>query len=471
MRWFFIYLLALANFLSMLHLGLYIIGANIYDINRMYRSVKKKSASRRSFKKPPLVSVVIPAHNEALVIKRTLDSVRASTYENFEIIVVDDGSTDKTSAIVRKYIQHLPQTRLVTEYVTTTYTPARRPKLRGTRAELKESGHRVYERRFKRVSLANVRTVCVTQKNAGKASAMNNAIANYVHGKFVMCLDADSIINPDTIERAIVYFKDRKVIGVAANVRVMESKTILGMVQRFEHMVGYRSKKFYSLANCEFVIGGVASTYRLSALKKVHLYDTDTVTEDIGLSMKLVAEVGNRNARIVYASDVVAMTEGVQTFKQLLRQRYRWKMGCLQNLFKYRRLVLNLDGAKYNRLLTMYRLPMTLLSEALLVLQPALVAYIIYLSIHFHTLNIVLGGYVTITLYVLWTVWPDEHLTVKEKLRMTRRALIMYGLFYIMDVVQMVAIFHCLKDYKKIVTRNTATTWVSPTRLGQAAHA
>src|SRR5205823_3229472 len=130
---------------------------------------------------------------------------------------------------------------------------------------------------------------------------------------------------------------------------------------------------------------------------------------DIGLSLKLVAASGNREARIVYAADVVAMTEGVQTFKQLLRQRYRWKMGCLQNLFKHRQLILNRDTTKYNRLLTMYRLPMALVSEAMLILQPLLLVYIVYLSLHMHTLNILIGGYLTVTLYVLWTVWPDEH--------------------------------------------------------------
>jgi poly-beta-1,6-N-acetyl-D-glucosamine synthase len=244
----------------------------------------------------------------------------------------------------------------------------------------------------------------------------------------------------------------------------------LGTVQRFEHMIGYRSKKFYTLTNSEFIVGGVASTYRMSALKKVNFYDTDTVTEDIGLSLKLIANEGNRDNRIVYAADVVAHTEAVQTFKQLLRQRYRWKLGCLQNLFKYRALFFNDGDSRYGRMLTLYRLPVALLGECMLILQPMLIAYIVYLSFHLHTLNILIGGYLTITLYTLWTVWPDEHLSLRDKLRITRIVPVMYPLFYIMDIVQLAAIFRCLKDYQKVTKRIGVTSWVSPTRSGQPVH-
>ncbi len=473
MLWFFVYLLAFSNFLSIMNLGFYMVGANTYDIVSFRRNnkIRQKSSKLLSSAKPPLVSVVIPAHNEALVIKRTLDSVRANTYPRFEIIVVDDGSTDRTDMIVREYIQRIPSLRMAHAVVSDIRIPARRSEIHSTRAKIIDKASRLYRRRFIRQQLINIRTVRATQANAGKAVAMNNAIANYARGEFVMCLDADSILHPKAIERAVSYFDDPKIIGVAANVRVIGSKSILGTVQRFEHMVGYRSKKFYSLTNSEFIIGGVASTYRMSALQGVNLYDTDTVTEDIGLSMKLLAANGNQNSRIIYASDVLAMTEGVQTFKQLLRQRYRWKMGCLQNIFKYRQLILNNDSSKYGRLLTMYRLPMAIISETMLVLQPILLGYIIYLSIHWRTLNVIVGGYIIITLYVLWTVWPDEHLTNREKLSMTRKALIIYVLFYIMDIVQLVAVFHCLKNYKQITRRTMATTWVSPTRSGQLVRA
>lgn len=461
------YFLAVLNLINMVHLGLYIVGANTYDILQFKKSAgtaKQKQVSR----KQPLVSVVIPAHNESLVIKRTLASVRASSYPNIEIVVIDDGSSDYTNETVRQYISELPQTKL-THYMG--YEP-------GNASSIASDSHRhrveyarslQMRRRYLRQPTIRIRTMHTYQLNGGKASAMNNAIANFVSGELVMCLDADSMIHPQAIEKAVAYFEDPKIIGVAANVRVMEGHGWLSTVQRFEHMVGYRSKKFYSLSNCEFIIGGVAATYRTEVLRKVNLYDTDTMTEDIGLSMKLLANEGNREKRIVYAADVVAMTEGVQTFQQLMRQRYRWKIGSLQNLFKYRRMIMSRDHTKYNRALTLYRLPMAILSEILLMLEPLVLAYLVYLSFANHTIGILLGAYMTVTLYTLWNVWPDEHLSLKQKLRMSLTSLFIYMLFYTMDLVQITAIFKALKNHRTITHLSTAVqTWVSPTRTGGA---
>ncbi|HTB49255.1 MAG TPA: glycosyltransferase family 2 protein, partial [Verrucomicrobiae bacterium] len=403
-------------------------------------------------RKWPLVSVVIPAHNEALSIKRTLDSALASDYAKFELIIIDDGSKDDTVAIIRNYIKKHPKLRA------RSYT---------ARYDWSKAGRQ--QRRYVRGQIGKHRVLLVSQINGGKASAMNNAITNHVRGELTMCLDADSILHPAAISRAVGYFKDRKVIGVAANVRVMSSKQWLGVLQRFEHMIGYRSKKFYSLTNSEFIIGGVASTYRTRALQRAGLYDTDTMTEDIGLSLKLISKKGNRRHRIVYAADVVAMTEGVQTFRGLLRQRYRWKMGNLQNLFKYRHLIGNTNHRKYSRMLTRYRMPMAVLSEVMLILEPVLLSYVVYLSISYHTPGILFGAYLTLTSYVLWTVWPDEHLTNRQKAQLSFLALGMYLLFYAMDIVQLYAAFQCLRQRHTITRRDGEHTWVSPLRTGQAA--
>jgi biofilm PGA synthesis N-glycosyltransferase PgaC len=257
------------------------------------------------------------------------------------------------------------------------------------------------------------------------------------------------------------------VVGVAANVRVMDSLTILGLLQKFEHMIGYRSKKFNSIINAEFIVGGVASTYRREIMQEVGFYSTDTMTEDLGLSLKITA-LGNREHRLIYAADVVAMTEGVQTFKQLLRQRYRWKMGMLQNLIKNKQLFANNDVA-FSRTLTMYRIPMAFLGEVLLMLEPFVWIYLIYLSIAFHTPALFAGAYVTITLYVLWNLWPDEHTSLKRKVSLSFYAPILYFIFYIMSLIQIISIFRCLANPKRLARKTKENgTWISPERSGQA---
>jgi cellulose synthase/poly-beta-1,6-N-acetylglucosamine synthase-like glycosyltransferase len=440
----------------MIHIGLYSIGANSYDILHFKKardSLRKQRRNRaKKSSRLALVSVIIPAHNEERVIRRTLDSVIASSYSNIEIIVVDDGSADKTAQIVRGYINRLKKVRHLRVW---SYFSA--------------DGHASSQkRRYLRVHRSNCRLKLVSQRNQGKAAAMNNAIKNHAKGQFIMCLDADSILHPKAIENSVSYFKDYHIIGVAANVRVIESKTVLGRLQRFEHMIGYRSKKFFSLTNCEFIVGGVASTYRKSIIKKVKFYDNDTMSEDIGLILKIVAQEGNRKHRVIYAPDVVAFTEGVQTFNDLLKQRYRWKMGNLQNLFKYRSLIGRYNPKQYSRSLTLYRLPMALLGEVLLIIEPLLLGYIIYLSISYHTFNIIIGAYSIITIYTLFALWPDEHLSAAEKLKMSITALWIYGLFYIMDAIQIYSIFKSLHFYKNIIHRNnTLSTWISPKRARQ----
>ena len=441
------FILIAFNIITITHLGLFVCGGNLYDIREFRRKKHSLNSKTKINTSKALVSVVIPAHNEAKVIKRTLTSVMASTYKNLEIIVVDDGSTDKTKEAFRSYITKLPSMKT------------------GSYLARSSRSNRLKRHHF-RISLNNKRFVLVSQKNQGKAAAMNNAIANHVKGKFTMCLDADSILDPYAIERAVKYFDDKSITGVASNVRVLDNHTFLGRMQRFEHMIGYRSKKFYNIINGEYVVGGVGSTYRTNVLKQIGMYDYDTLTEDIGLSLKLIAKRGNKKTRVIYAPNVVAYTEGVQSFKALYRQRLRWKMGSIQNLIKHRNLIGNRDFKKYSRTLTFYRLPMSLFGELLLLIEPLTVGYVIYLSISFHTLNIVIGAYITITIYIMCTLWPDEHLETSEKLKMSLQAFQIYALLYVMDIIQVVAAFTSLINYKKLIKRNAGQTWISPARSG-----
>ena len=303
--------------------------------------------------------------------------------------------------------------------------------------------------------------------NFGKAAGLNYALSHAVQGGLIMTLDADSLIEKDAIANAVRYFRDPGVVGVAANVKIIEQHSVLGMLQKFEHMIGYRSKKFYTIANAEYIIGGVASTYRYETIRAIGFYDTDTATEDIGLSLKVVSQ-GNREQRIVYAADVVASTEGVQTFRALLRQRYRWKLGSLQNLLKYRWLLFNTD-TRYSRSLTFYRVPVAFLSEFLLLLQPFLLAYLIGISLRYHDLDMWIGGYITITGYMIMVIWPDEHHTVVQKLLLSLYAPFMYFAFFLMDAVQINAIVRCMINYRKVGQPSVQhATWISPER---AAHA
>lgn len=444
MNAFIFYLFLVVGIIYMAHIGLYAVGANIHDILQFKKSAKNKKSSKRS--NLPLVSVIVAAYNEELSIEKSLDTIVKSNYPRLEIIVIDDGSIDSTNDIVKNYM--------------------RRHNYNSTSKFIRKMGDGTYVRIWHRSNVKRARTIrLMTKNNGGKSSALNMALQKGVKGDFVMTLDADSMLDKQAIRRAVKYFEDENVAGVAANVRVAESLTMIGLLQRFEHMIGYRSKKFYSMTSSELIVGGVASTYRRSVLKQVNYYDTDTQTEDIGLSMKIAA-LGNKNYQLVYAPEVVAITQGVQTFRALAKQRYRWKLGNMQNLIKYRQ-HFKTTNTGHSRMLTFYRVPMAYLSEVLLLLEPFMLIYVVYLSFLLHSLTLFVGSYMVITAYVLSVIWPDEHFSLKEKVQLSSYAPIMYFVFYIMDIIQIAAIVRCLANPKKLTLKiHTDGRWISPERHG-----
>lgn len=418
-----LYIFGVVSTLYILHFGFYLVGANAYDVwqSRRHHRRHRAASQGRTHIYEPLVTIAISAHNEEKVIARCLDSLCTSSYQHVQIIVVDDGSKDETFAIVKEYAFEHPELNLL---------PLRK------------------------------------RKNGGKGAALNYALREYAQGELAMTLDADSIISRGAVGNAVAYFTDPNIVGVAANVQILDDFTVLGVLQKFEHMVGYRSKKVYSLANCEFVVGGVASTYRMEVLREVGFYDTDTVTEDIGLSMKIVSR-GNRAQRLVYAADVVAATEGVDTFHGLLRQRYRWKYGSLQNLVKYRHLIGTHDE-NFTRSLALYRLPMAVASEFALLFAPAIWGYVLYWTFASLSLKLIVGAYLTITVYTFITIWFDENISVWDRVRLSAYAPIAYFIYYIMDLIQFVSIVKCLRrSHFLLRQKSIGSLWVSPRRIGR----
>lgn len=412
------YLFAISSTFYLMHFGLYLAGANLYDVWQ-FRRLHKHTVRRRKYE--PLVTVAISAHDEEKVILRCLESIANNTYKRIQIIVVDDGSHDRTSAICYEFVTSHPDIDM---------------------------------------------RIITRKQNIGKGGALNYGLKRHAKGELVMTLDADSILAPNAIKNATAYFVNPSVAGVAANVQIIKEPTILGLLQKFEHMVGYRSKKTYSLANCEFIVGGVASTYRLDVLHKVGFYDTDTVTEDIGLSMKIISN-GNKAHRLVYAADVVAMTEGVAGFRALAKQRFRWKYGSLQNIVKHYRLI-GRGGSGFTPSLTYYRMPTAVFSELLILATPLIWLCNLYLILQEKSIGLLIGAYLTITLYTFITLWWDEHTTIKERLKLSLCLPFVYFMFYIMDIVQLIAVLRCMLRVRTLVAgKNVGSAWVSPKRIGR----
>ena len=310
-------IIAVAAIINLVRMMAYLVGADLYTI-RKARSKGRVSSYR------PSVSLVVPMHNEGPIVERTLEHLLKVDYEPLQIIVVDDGSTDDTAERIIAF------------------------KLAHNRGGILEA---------------------FTKKNGGKAEAINTAIRTRATGELVMCLDGDSFLAPDAVEKSVAYFADERVVARASNVNIMPDGTVLGFIQRFEYLVSHHMKKAHTTFNVEYIIGGIGSMFRRSTLDEVGLYDTNTMTEDIDLTLKIIARKGNRSSRVVYAADSLVYTEAVPSVRSLYKQRTRWKYGRAQAFYKHWRLFFSLDR-KHGLALSWFMLPVVVFQEAMGILEP-----------------------------------------------------------------------------------------------------
>ena len=232
----------------------------------------------------PPVTVIIPAYNEGKVIDAALRSVLALRYPRFDVLVVDDGSTDDTLAVASRYA--------------------------GTHGAV---------------------TVRVVHKaNGGKATALNTGIA-LASTPFVLCMDGDSRLDPDTLRHAMRHFAEPNVAAVAGNVKVANRNNLWSRLQALEYVEGLnmarRAQGFLRVVN---IVPGPIGVFRRDVLLSVGGYDDDTFAEDADLTLTLLTG----GWHVVYEERAIAYTEAPETLGELVKQRYRWTRGILQALRK-----------------------------------------------------------------------------------------------------------------------------------------
>ena len=345
-------------------------------------------------------------------------------YPHLEVIVSDDASVDKTSKIVREFIKN-------------------------------------YHGKINFELLTN-------RKNRGRGGTINNAIKRKSNGELIMALDADCVVDTQSIKNAVRYFSDPSLAALAANVSTLPHASILGVLQQFEWVSAFRSKKLNTILNCEYIIGGAGAMYRKSVIKKLSYFNESMLTEDISLSLS-IASLGNKEYRLHYASDVSVYTEHVPDYSGLFKQRYRWKLGSLQALFAHKFLIFSRDK-KYTRTLTFFRLPMVLWGEFMLVLEPLFITYFIFLAIVLHTPIIFIIGWLGATIMFFFALWGDDRLERYQKFRLTVFLPVMYMLYYILSFIQIFAVYKSIRHYKKINGSDLMRgAWNHPKRIAATA--
>ena len=301
----------------------------------------------RAANRVEVLSVIVPAYNEEKGIAATIESLLRTPHP-LEIIVVDDGSTDRTAAIARNYSRY---------------------------------GVRV-----------------ISQENAGKPAALNTGIAQ-AHCPILVLLDGDTIFEPDAIGRLATYFADPAVGAVSGNAKVGNRKGLLGSWQHIEYVVGFNlDRRLYDLAGCMPTVPGAIGAFRRAALDQVGGVSDDTLAEDTDLTMAIL----RAGWRVRYAPDAIAWTEAPASLSQLWKQRYRWCYGTMQAMWKHRRSVIERGGSGR---LGRRGLPYLLLFQVLLPLLAPLIDVFAIWGLFFGQaveMGAVWLGFLTVQLVASW---------------------------------------------------------------------
>jgi len=257
---------------------------SVIYFSRKERMGKEEEAALYALPEPPpMVSVLIPTYCEEEGIEATLEAALRIDYPRFEIVVVDDGSTDGTVDRVMSYVE------------------------RGT-----------------------VRLVRKTV-NEGKAMALNDALP-CLNGEIVLALDADAVVESGILRALVPHFSSARVAAVTGNPRVSNRRSLLSKIQliEFTSVVGLlrRAQRVWGRIQ---TVSGVVVAFRKKAILDVGLFDPSMATEDIDMSWRLQKRFWD----IRYEPKALVWMQVPETLRGLWRQRRRWAVGLGQVLRRH----------------------------------------------------------------------------------------------------------------------------------------
>ena len=274
----------------------------------------------------PPVSIIIPAYNESATIIASIHSMLHLNYPQFEILVVNDGSTDHTLEMLKHSLEAIPfpepyRKQLETQTVTEIY--------RSTK-------------------YLNVRII--DKENGGKADSINAGI-NAARYPLFCVVDADSILQRDSLKRIVQPFlEDQRVVAAGGTVRVANGCQVSGgflkeiglpnnglaLLQVVEYIRAFLMGRVgWASFDGLLIISGAFGVFRKETVIEVGGYKSDTVGEDMELIVRIhrFMREQKRKYNIVFLPDPVAWTEVPEDFRSLMNQRIRWQQGLSESLF------------------------------------------------------------------------------------------------------------------------------------------
>tara|TARA_Y100000034_G_scaffold136358_1_gene212374 strand:- start:594 stop:1811 length:1218 start_codon:yes stop_codon:yes gene_type:complete len=294
----------------------------------LYLGERKEKSKLRIF---PGITIVVPAYNEEKSIAKTIDSLLDLDYDKskLKIIVVDDGSKDNTYNVAKNYDQ----------------------------------------------------VTVIKTNNMGKASALNKALSQ-TETEFFACVDADSFVSKEALQNMMPLFKNKTLASVISAIKVNKPRNIYEKLQKFEYIIAILSRKLMASIDTLAMTPGVLSVYRTDILRKVGMFDTENITEDFEIALRLKYH----GYSLAIAEDAITYTNVPKNFFLLWRQRIRWYRGFIDNHIKYK----DMFFSKKYGLMGYFQLPLNILG----------IVFTLF-SIGFITYSALANGYETILRSVL----------------------------------------------------------------------
>ncbi|WML27945.1 glycosyltransferase [Neobacillus sp. OS1-33] len=281
------------------------------------------------------VSIIVPAYNEEAGIIQSVRSLLSVNYPTFEVIVVNDGSTDQT---LEKVIEHYDMKEI-------------------KRVVRKQVETKPIRKIYQSAILSNL--FLIDKENGGKADALNVGL-NFSHYPYFCSLDGDSVLEPDAFLKVMkpIIDSNEEVIASGGSVRIANgcqiknghiqkiglSNNPLVVMQIIEYLRAFLMGRIgLSRHNLLLIISGAFGVFSKHWVITAGGYRTDTVGEDMELVVRIHRFLKEKNIKkkIVYVPDPVCWTEVPEDITFLRRQRRRWHRGLFESLWTHKKITFN----------------------------------------------------------------------------------------------------------------------------------
>ncbi|MDR9457994.1 MAG: glycosyltransferase [Salegentibacter sp.] len=286
----------------------------------------------------PRLSLIAPAYNEGFTIEENVQSLLSLNYNNFEVIVVNDGSRDNTLQLLINAYGLVPVDSEVTEQIPT------------------KQINQIYKSQNKAFKKLTV----IDKENGGKADALNVGI-NYSQNPFVVCIDVDCILEKDALlklAKPYLELSDSRVIATGGVVRIANSciadggrlvkikapQKYLPRIQVLEYLRAFLlGRMAWSKLDGLLLISGAFGMFDKEIAIKAGGYNPSTVGEDMELVVRMRRYMIENNLKysVFYIPDPICWTEAPEDFSVFKKQRSRWTRGTMETLWAHKKMFFN----------------------------------------------------------------------------------------------------------------------------------